>query len=82
MVAKEIAKTLINKFHLGQVVYICGNGGSASMSQHFAAELVGKFELQRTRALPAIALTTDTSVITAIGNDFGFEYIFSRQIEA
>jgi len=62
-------------------VLICGNGGSAADSQHFAAELVGRFRRER-RALPAVALTTDTSALTAIGNDYGFEQIFSRQAEA
>ena len=60
---------------------ICGNGGSASDAQHFAAELVGRFEKER-GAWPAIALTTDTSIITALGNDYGFEYCFSRQVAA
>jgi D-sedoheptulose 7-phosphate isomerase len=58
-----------------------GNGGSAADAQHLAAEFVGRFVLER-RALPAIALTTDTSILTAIGNDYGFDRIFSRQIEA
>src|SRR3989344_5020742 len=65
----------------GNKLLIFGNGGSAAEAQHFAAELVGKFEKERS-ALPAIALTTDTSILTAQGNDYGFEYIFSRQIEA
>jgi len=60
---------------------IFGNGGSAADSQHIAAELVGRYKINR-RGLPAIALTTDTSAITAIGNDFGYEYIFQRQLEA
>lgn len=58
-----------------------GNGGSASDSQHLAAEFVGRYEKER-RGLPAIALTTDTSILTAIGNDYGFEQVFARQIEA
>lgn len=62
-------------------ILVCGNGGSAADSQHFAAELVGRYKGER-RALPAIALTTDTSVITSIGNDYGFEKVFSRQVEA
>lgn len=65
----------------GHRVYIFGNGGSAADAQHIAAELTGRFKLNR-RALPAIALTTDTSALTAIGNDFSFEAIFSRQLEA
>ncbi len=62
-------------------IIIAGNGGSAADAQHLASELTGRFEKNR-RALSAIALTTDTSAITAIGNDYGFEFIFSRQIEA
>ncbi|MEO1701535.1 MAG: D-sedoheptulose 7-phosphate isomerase [Pseudomonadota bacterium] len=60
---------------------ICGNGGSAADAQHFAAELTGRFETER-QGYPAIALTTDTSALTAISNDYGFERIFSRQVEA
>ena len=67
----------------GGRVYVCGNGGSAADSQHFAAELVVRLTSQRNRsALPAIALTVDSSIITAAANDFGFEHIFSRQVEA
>lgn len=79
----EIVKTLIEAFEKGNFVYICGNGGSASMAQHFAAEFMGKFEHTR-QALPAIALTTDTSFLTAYANDYpdGFERVFSRQLEA
>ncbi|MFT7578664.1 MAG: D-sedoheptulose 7-phosphate isomerase [Myxococcota bacterium] len=62
-------------------ILICGNGGSAADAQHFAAELVGRYEKER-RALRAIALTTDTSNLTAIGNDYGYEHIFSRQVAA
>jgi len=58
-----------------------GNGGSAADSQHIAAEIVGRFKKER-RGLAAIALTTDTSIITSVGNDFGYDYIFARQIEA
>lgn len=61
-------------------IFICGNGGSAADAQHFAAELTGRFEQERV-SLPAIALTTDTSALTAIGNDYGFEKAFSRQLE-
>ena len=60
---------------------ICGNGGSAADSQHFAAEMTGRFEKERME-LAAIALTTDTSALTAIGNDYGFEHIFSKQVRA
>lgn len=62
-------------------VLVFGNGGSAAEAQHFAAELSGRFARER-RALPAIALTTDSSVLTAVGNDYGFERVFGRQIEA
>ena len=65
----------------GHKILIFGNGGSAADAQHFASEICSKFEKKR-KHLPAIALTTDTSVITSLGNDFGFNYIFSKQIEA
>ena len=65
----------------GNKILICGNGGSAADSQHIAAELVGRFEKER-RAIPAIALSTDTSILTAIANDYQYQNIFSRQIEA
>ena len=65
----------------GGKVLICGNGGSAADAQHFAAELVGRFETER-QALPAIALTTDSSILTAVGNDYGFADVFARQVRA
>ena len=65
----------------GHKVLIFGNGGSAADAQHMAAELIGRFLLTR-QSIPAISLTTDTSVLTALGNDFGFENIFSRQCES
>ncbi|MFP4257184.1 MAG: SIS domain-containing protein [Desulfobacterales bacterium] len=65
----------------GGTIIVCGNGGSAADAQHFAAELVGRYETER-RALAAIALSTDTSAITAIGNDYGFDEIFRRQLRA
>jgi len=61
-------------------IYLCGNGGSAADAQHIAAELIGRFVNDR-RALPAVALTTDTSALTAISNDYGYDHVFSRQIE-
>ena len=64
----------------GQRIYLCGNGGSAADAQHIAAELIGRFIHDR-RALPAIALTTDTSALTAIGNDYGYDEVFSRQVD-
>ncbi len=65
----------------GGKVLLCGNGGSAADAQHIAAELVGRFSIERT-GLPAIALTTDSSALTAIGNDYGFDAVFARQVEA
>ena len=65
----------------GGKILLCGNGGSAADSQHIAAELVGRYELHR-RAWPAIALTTDTSALTALSNDYGYEDVFARQVEA
>lgn len=65
----------------GQALLVFGNGGSAADAQHFAAEFVGRFQRDR-RAVPALALTTDTSALTAIANDHGFERVFARQIEA
>ena len=62
-------------------ILLCGNGGSAADAQHIAAELSGRFKKER-KALAGIALTTDTSALTAIGNDYGFDFIFSRQLEA
>ena len=65
----------------GNKILACGNGGSAADCQHFAAELVGRFERERF-PLPAIALTTDTSIMTAVGNDYSFREIFSKQVQA
>jgi D-sedoheptulose 7-phosphate isomerase len=62
-------------------VLLCGNGGSAADAQHIAAEFVGRFKLER-EGLPAVSLTTDTSILTSLGNDFGFEALFCRQVEA
>lgn len=77
----QAIEILIQTVANGKKILICGNGGSAADSQHFATELVVRFENKR-RALPAIALTTDTSVLTAIGNDLGYSEVFARQIEA
>ncbi len=77
----EAALLLGETLQRGNKVLIAGNGGSAADAQHFAAELVGRF-LRERAALPALALTTDSSILTAIGNDYGFEQIFSRQVEA
>ena len=78
---EKAARSIIKSLRLGGKVLIFGNGGSAADSQHLAAELVGRF-LKERRALPAIALTTNTSTITAIANDYGYDAVFSRQIEA
>ncbi|HEW78937.1 MAG TPA: SIS domain-containing protein [Phycisphaerales bacterium] len=77
----QTASIITDCFRRGGCVYLCGNGGSAADCQHIAGELIGRFRRQR-RALPAVALSTDTSVITCIGNDYSFEQIFSRQVEA
>lgn len=78
---KEAVNWIIDALKKENKIMICGNGGSAADAQHFAAELVVRYKQNRA-ALPAIALTTDTSVLTAVGNDFSFETIFERQIEA
>lgn len=65
----------------GNKILLCGNGGSAADAQHIAAEFVGRYETERA-AFPAIALTTDTSALTALGNDYGFDRVFARQVEA
>ena len=72
---------LVDAFRSGNKLLVMGNGGSAADAQHFAAEIVGRFKLER-RALPALSLTTDTSILSAIGNDYGFDFVFSRQVEA
>ena len=78
---EECGKIITDAILNGNKVMFCGNGGSAADSQHLATEFVGRFEAER-RALPAIALTTDTSALTAIANDYGYERVFVRQIEA
>lgn len=75
------AKLFVSTLENGGKILICGNGGSAADAQHLAAEFSGRYEKER-RALPAVALTTDTSALTAISNDYGFERVFSRQVEA
>lgn len=77
----DCVKLLVEALAAGRKILIAGNGGSAADAQHFAAELVGRFMMER-RGLPAIALTTDSSILTAVANDYGFERIFSRQVEA
>jgi len=78
---RECAHLIKTTVENGKKIIICGNGGSAADAQHIAAEFVGRYETER-RALPAIALTTDTSALTAISNDYGFEHVFTRQVEA
>jgi D-sedoheptulose 7-phosphate isomerase len=80
-IAEQISRKCINALEAGKKIIFCGNGGSAADSQHLAAELVSRLCYDRP-ALAAIALTTDTSALTAIGNDYCFENLFSRQIEA
>ena len=75
------AQLCIDCLKSGGKILLFGNGGSAADAQHIAAELVGKYKVER-KGLPAIALTTDTSAITSIGNDFGYNHIFDRQVEA
>ena len=80
-ILRQSGEQLIRTIQSGGCAFICGNGGSAGDAQHFAAELTGRFERER-RGWPALALTTDTSALTAIGNDYGFDFVFSRQMEA
>ena len=77
----NVVKMIADCLKSGRTVYACGNGGSAADAQHMVAELAGKFRIDRP-GLRAIALTANTSVLTAIGNDFGYQFVFSRQIEA
>ena len=76
-----VSALLANRLRAGQTLFTCGNGGSAADAQHIAAELSGKFYLHRP-GLPAMALTTNTSALTAIANDFSYDEVFSRQLEA
>ena len=78
---EEIGRALVKTFRRGKKALIFGNGGSAADAQHIAAELESKF-LRERRALPCLALTTNTSTLTAIGNDYGYERTFARQVEA
>ena len=77
----SMVKLIITAYKIGGKVVLFGNGGSAADAQHLAGELVGQFKLNR-QALPAIALTTNTSTLTAVANDYGYEVAFSRQVEA
>ncbi len=76
----EVIESIRELFNRNGKILLFGNGGSAADSQHIAAEFIGRFKKER-RSLPAIALTTDTSILTALGNDYGFDVIFARQIE-
>jgi D-sedoheptulose 7-phosphate isomerase len=76
----KTARAIVERLQRGGKILICGNGGSAADAQHLAAELIGRYRMTRA-ALPAVALTTDTSVLTCIGNDFGFDDVFARQVE-
>ena len=78
---QAIAESIIVCYRTGGKVLFCGNGGSAADAQHLAAELMGRFKLNR-QPLSAIALTTNTSILTAVANDYGYEHVFSRQVEA
>ena len=77
----KVSEILVNALKQGNKVLLFGNGGSAADAQHIAAELVGRFDFDRP-ALPALALSVNTSCVTAIGNDYGFDQVFSRQLEA
>lgn len=77
---EEAARMMIGALKSGHKILFFGNGGSAADAQHLAAELIGRYRKDR-RSLPALALTTDTSILTAISNDYGFEVVFARQIE-
>ena len=78
---EKAALLLTQSLAQGGKILICGNGGSAADAQHFAAELTGRYKRER-KGIAGIALSVDTSALTAIGNDYGFEYVFSRQVEA
>lgn len=78
---EEIANICYETIKTGKKIMLCGNGGSAADCQHIAAEFVGRFAKER-KGLSAIALTTDTSILTAVGNDYGYDAVFSRQVEA
>jgi D-sedoheptulose 7-phosphate isomerase len=79
-VIETVGNLLVRTLKNDRKILVCGNGGSAADAQHFAAELIGRFEKERA-AWPAIALTTDTSILSAIGNDYGFDDVFARQVQ-
>lgn len=76
-----MAQAIVRSLQNNGTLYLCGNGGSAADAQHIAGEFVGRFRMER-RPLPAVALSTDTSVLTCIGNDYDYQSVFSRQVEA
>jgi len=76
-----MAQAIVQSLQNNGTLYLCGNGGSAADAQHIAGEFVGRFRVER-KPLPAIALSTDTSVLTCIGNDYDYQSVFSRQVEA
>jgi len=76
------AARITGALHSGHKVLVCGNGGSAADAQHFAGEKVGRFQIHGRAALPVLALTTDSTVLTCVANDFSYEEVFSRQVEA
>jgi len=78
---ENASKIIVDALKNGNKVLLCGNGGSAADAQHIAAELTGRYKTER-RGLPGIALTTDTSALTAIGNDYGYDRVFDRQVES
>jgi len=77
----SIARAMTSALQMGGKILWCGNGGSAADAQHLAAELVGRFRRER-RAMPSVSLTTDSSILTSVANDYGYEAVFSRQVEA
>jgi D-sedoheptulose 7-phosphate isomerase len=77
----DAVEAIVQALKKNGTVYLCGNGGSAADAQHIAGELVGRFNKER-KALPAVALSTDTSILTSIANDYAFENVFARQVEA
>ncbi len=76
-----VAEAIVQSLRAGGTLYLCGNGGSAADAQHIAGEFVGRFRVER-RALPAVALSTDPSVMTCIANDYDYDRVFARQVEA
>ena len=80
-IVEQMAEAVLAALRAGHCVYLCGNGGSAADCQHIAGEFVGRFMMERA-PLPAVALTTDTSVLTCLGNDYSFDEIFERQVNA